>query len=199
MQVYSLIKKFGFNIPYVPGPNLGSGADGETFSIIDNENLVIKFSIIYDNIDSDNIDSLLEKRIKIFKSIIDTKPEHLVNIYECDYVGENYRITVGENQRFIIYYYVMDKLNKISEDEKKVFHTILCHEDLNKIKNYSNNKVIKMLRGMSSSLDFNFEKIMLFYEARKISKIKYNDFHVRNIMKDNFGNFKFVDLDRCDL
>ena len=93
----------------------------------------------------------------------------------------------------------MDKLNKISEDEKKVFHTILCHEDLNKKKNFSNDKILTMLNGMIKGLDFNFEKVIMFYEAQKSSIIKHNDFHVRNIMKDNFGNFKFIDLDRLDL
>ena len=62
---------------------------------------------------------------------------------------------------FLATEFVMERLNELSVDEKKVFHSILSHEDNNKIKNYSNDKVKEMLLGMSYGLDFDLEKILL--------------------------------------
>ena len=90
----------------------------------------------------------------------------------------------------------MEKLLKISEDEAKVFHSILSHEDRGIFKNFSTDKVKKMLHGMQRGLDFDLQKIMLFYEALQNPQILHLDIHPRNIMKDENNNFKLIDLDR---
>jgi thiamine kinase-like enzyme len=91
----------------------------------------------------------------------------------------------------------MEKLNKISEDEKKVFHSIMSHEDQNLHKNFSMSKIKNMLQGLSMGLDFDASKIIIFCENLRSTVIHHNDIHPRNIMKDNFGNFKLIDFDRC--
>jgi thiamine kinase-like enzyme len=93
----------------------------------------------------------------------------------------------------------MEKLFKISEDERKIFHTILSHEDRNIVKNYPLDKVKKMLTGMSYSLDFDYNKVIFFYQNLRDCPLQHLDLHVRNIMKDIDGNFKMIDFDRMKL
>ena len=99
-------------------------------------------------------------------------------------------------QDFITYYYVMENLSKITEDEKKVFYSLLSHEDRNVKKNYSLSSVIDMLKEMQRGLDFDYNKAFRFYRVLKESKFHHMDLHPRNIMKDTDGNFKLIDFDR---
>jgi len=98
-----------------------------------------------------------------------------------------------------IFYYITEKLNSLSNDEYKVFHTIVSHEDKNIIKDYSVEKVKEMLQGLSRGLDFDAGKIMMFYEALQNSPIRHLDLHPRNILKDNSGNFKLIDFNRIKI
>jgi len=90
----------------------------------------------------------------------------------------------------------MEKLNKTTDDEKKVFYSLLSHEDRNVKKNYSLASATDMLRGMQRGLDFDYNKVFRFYRVLKESKFYHMDLHPRNIMKDTDGNFKLIDFDR---
>jgi thiamine kinase-like enzyme len=92
----------------------------------------------------------------------------------------------------------MEKLQKITEDEGRVFHSILSHEDSGKIKDFSNEKIQELLFGMRA-LDFDAEQVTLFCNNIKTPHLSHLDIHTRNIMKDDKGNFKLIDLDRVTL
>jgi serine/threonine protein kinase len=102
-----------------------------------------------------------------------------------------------ESKGYVLYYYVMEKLLPISEDELKVFHTILSHEDRNIEKNYTSSELEKILRGLRRGLDFDAEKVKFLSDAIRISPIKHLDIHPRNIMKNATGDFKLIDFDRA--
>lgn len=178
---------------------LGDGADGEVFSLQE-ENKVIKLGVLYEcpNI---NLSQQYKKIETILSFIKDNCPDAYAQVYESGCLGSfNRKIDWDQsNQNYILYYYIMEKLHKISDDEKKVFHSILSHEDRNLKKNFSIFKIKKMLDGMARALDFDKQKIILFCEKLQNTVIIHNDIHVRNIMKDNAGNFKLIDFDRATL
>jgi len=165
------------------GKKLGDGADGEVFEYNDK---VIKFSISFD-------DSYLQK-IDLLKCLKEANEKPYVKIYEFKHLLS----TKTKYQDVEIYYSILEKLNKISDDEKKLFHTLICHEDQNKIKTRSKNEVDKIIDELNYYLDFNKDKVILFLDQLKNSKFNHLDIHVRNVMKDSFGNFKLIDLDRIE-
>ena len=93
----------------------------------------------------------------------------------------------------------MERLMKISEEESKVFHTILSHEDRGLDKKYTLRLLQNTLNGLSYSLDFETQKVLEFYSDLQSSKIEHLDIHPRNIMKNKNGQFFMIDFDRCTL
>lgn len=188
-------------IPYQTDTRLGDGADGEVFSIVNEPTKVIKLGIKYEHHDED-LDREYNRIREAIDYFIHTSPAAYARVYEQGYLGTfsrdipSYR---GGKQKFTMYYYIMEKLEKITEDEKKVFHTIISHEDRGIEKNFSPSKVREMLQGMSRGLDFDAEKVTLFCENIKSAAVSHLDMHVRNIMKDSSGEFKLIDLDRIKL
>lgn len=202
MFVLSLCRQFcPDKVPYPVDVRLGDGADGEVFSIVGVPDKVLKLGVFYERHDKG-----FEKHYKQIQRALDyliaNQPDAYARVYEHGYLGsyarkaEHWRS--GE-QKFLIYYYTMEKLNKISEDESRIFHSILSHEDRGIEKNFSPEKIHEMLKGMGRGLDFDVEKVTLFCNNIRSASISHLDIHVRNIMKDNVGNFKLIDLDRIEL
>ena len=184
MNIYKYISEF----PIVPGKEIGIGADGQVFDLPNNK--AIKYSILFDY--NQNIHNIFNKRLNVFKTLDENV---FVKIYDYKKVLESTRTFDEQNQTYIVYYYVMDKLSKISDDESKVFHTLLSHEDANIIKDYSTQQIINICNDLSKFLDFNKNKVMDFIFNYKSSKFIHLDLHPRNIMKLN-EEFKLIDLDR---
>ena len=179
---------------------LGDGADGEVFELQDSPGKVIKFCVLYEYPDT-NIKETYAKVVESLSYIKHSQPRAYARVHDYMYLGEYTRPVdyCKSGQKYILYYYTMEKLNKISEDEKKVFHSIICHQDMNVKKNYSISKIKEMLHGMGQALDFDQRRVMLFCENLKSVPLHHQDVHVRNIMKDVEGNFKLIDFDRCEL
>ena len=192
MNVLNLCKEFcPDKLPINVGVRLGDGSNGECLSIVGDPNMVIKLSILYDyNI---GLYKFYEEIRKSINYIIQTKPRAYVNVYEQGYFGTFSRYSGG--QKFILYYYLMEKLQEISEDEARVFHSILSHEDRLIKKNWSSVKIDKILKSLSTALDFDASMVKLFLEDIKLSNLIHRDLHSRNIMKTISGNFKLIDLD----
>jgi hypothetical protein len=199
MKVYSLIKKYcPDKISYNIGSVLGDGADGEVYSIV-GTNDVIKFSVIYDIDFSENLELRyqdLSTKLDFIKNNTDDLPFAIVKDFKLLHI--DHRAHVDGPQQFLIHYYVMEHLNKISDDEKKVIHTVFSHEDYNIKKNFEEKELKKILSGLSVGLDFSINKVILFWSKINKSILYHTDIHVRNVMKDNFGNFKLIDLDRLE-
>lgn len=166
------------------GPKIGSGIDGDVFEYQTNK--VIKISKIINN-----MPCTYSETSRILCLLKQTDVHAYARVYEYGYLG-----LILDTE---LYYYVTDKLNSISEDEWKVFHSLLSHEDRNIEKNYTAEKIIEILSGLSVGLDFDQQRVIFFLEALKNSKIKHLDLHPRNIMKDNTGNFKLVDFNRTKM
>lgn len=177
---------------------LADGADGQTFIIQNEERRVLKLSVIFDW--NNNL-------LKDFKNVSDTL-NNLINIGDPNFakvftykvLGTFYRSLFNyERQNYVLYFYTMQKLNKLSDDEKKVFHTILSHEDKNLKKDFSDEKIDETLHMLSYGLDFDAKGVKLLCDGLKKSKIQHNDLHERNIMKDDNGRYLMVDFDRCHI
>lgn len=186
-------------IPLNIGSVLGDGADGEVFSITNDNGKVIKLCVVFESHDTNPIKEY--NRIdSVLNYLENNDVRAYARVYEHQFIGSYSRIIYGNiTQNYILYYYVMNKLIHISEDESKVFHTILSHEDSEKEKNFSNNQIKKILEGMQRGLDFDAECVKLFIEHLRSTPIFHFDVHPRNIMKDSSGNFKLIDFDRSKL
>jgi len=198
MQALKLFLQNNINIPYKLGEEVGTGADGQLFLIRDNPYCVIKLCVLYDRWE-ENLSSASNKIITVLDFICRQRPDLCACVYAYEWKNIYSRQTVNGKQDYILYYYVMEKLNKLSEDEKKVFHSILSHEDAGKIKKYSQEKLKQILNGLKRGLDFDYDKVMNFCNGLSQLQFKHNDIHPRNIMKDNRNNFKLIDFDRCEL
>lgn len=196
MQALKLCKENGISLPPL-GKEIGYGADGQVFDTIDNK--VIKIAVCFDQsrqfVDIQNI----------LQYIMKNSPPAYASVHQSEYLGEYTRpyyhcgVKTTIVQQYYLHYYIMDKLSKISEDERKIFHSIVSHEDRNIVKNFHLDKVKKMLTSMSYSLDFDYNKVIFFYQNLYNCPLRHMDLHVRNIMKDKDGNFKMIDFDRMKL
>ncbi len=178
------------------GTRLGDGADGEVFESGDK---VVKFCVLYET-----GKVKLENTYKYIGRVVDYLIAHpspmFARVYEHRFLGEYSRIAWGnQRQRYFLYYYTMEKLQKISDDERKVFDTIISHEDRNKKKNFSPDQIKEMLTGLGKGLDFDMERVIFFCDNFKKSPVTHLDIHPRNIMKDDAGNFKLIDFDRAEI
>jgi thiamine kinase-like enzyme len=197
MQVLKLTQSNNCDIPYNLGDELGYGADGQIFELVDYPDRVIKLSVLYDCKVCEN--PSYEEIEKVLTYLEQSKPDTCARVYEHKFMFNGARSTVEGDRNYVVYYYVMEKLYKTTEDERKVFHSILSHEDRGVKKDYSNKVVSDMLFGMQRGLDFDFDKVLYFYKNVKKSRMNHNDLHVRNIMKDSAGNYKLIDFDRASI
>lgn len=201
MQVLQLLKNQHqiSLIPYKLGSELANGADGQIFELLDFPNQVIKLSILYCWDDPPSFEKEYLRINQVLSYLLNNNVPIYASVLKYQTLLRSSRKLLNDNQDFIIYYYVMEKYLKISEDENKIFHTLLSHEDRRISKNYSLSQVKKLLTGLSLGLEFNHNKVLNFFKEIKTCPIIQNDLHPRNIMQDHNDNFKLVDLDRCYL
>jgi hypothetical protein len=195
MQVLNLINQNNFKLKYALSNELGFGAHGQVFDLKNYPNRVIKLSIFYDEFDN-KFDSIYSKIDENLKFIEINKPLAFAKVYDHDFIFHNFRKTVNGDQDYIIYYYIMEKLQEISNNEVKVFKKILSYEE----NVFFKEKIIKnILQDMRKKIDFNEKKVMMFYRNFMNSNIEHLDLHVRNIMKDFNGNFKLIDFEKIEV
>jgi serine/threonine protein kinase len=201
MLVYKLCQELCLDqVPWTPASKLGDGADGEVFDIADDPTKVIKFCVLYET-GGTSVQKMYKRIGSVIDYLKDSSSSTYAQVYEHRYLGLYSRYVVWGNmkQNYILYYYTMEKLYKISEDEKKVFHSLLSHEDRGIKKNYSADRVKKMINGMTQGIDFDAEKVMFFCDNFRKTSVIHHDIHIRNIMKDANGYFKLIDFDRATL
>lgn len=189
-------------LPHKLGERIGDGADGECFLLADDPpTKVIKLSVIYDEFDGQSPTDIYFHQVEpILRHIIATSPSHCVRVYEYGFLGEYSRAWHGGIlQSFVIHYCVMERLNKLTDDEKRVFHSLISHEDRNAVKDLSPAKVENILAGLSTALDFDAALVRLFLDALRTSSLIHGDLHTRNIMKRDNGDYALIDLDRCTI
>jgi thiamine kinase-like enzyme len=194
-------------IPVETDQFLGEGADGDVYQIKDDPNKVIKFSKLYDAYSYKELENDFAKILAILSYLERYTSSIFAKVYSHGHMGTFDRNQVyylngkefNRKQKFVLYYYIMEKLQKISDDEYKVFHSIISHEDRGYPKDYSIKKISNMIDGMHKGFDFDKQKVLSFCKGIQESVIEHHDIHERNIMKDIDGNFKLVDFDRASL
>lgn len=186
-------------IPVTVGARLGDGADGEVFDIIGRPDRVIKFCVLYET-GSTPLENTFKYISNVLSHLISEPSPIYARVYTHTLMGQYSRIAWGnKQQRYLLYYYIMEKLEKITDDERKVFDSIVSHEDRGKKKNFSPDRIKEMLSGMALGLDFDKKKVTFFCDNFKKSPVAHLDIHPRNIMKDAAGNFKLIDFDRAEM
>lgn len=189
-------------IPVQPGERLGDGADGEVFVIADEPTKVLKLSVIYDRFEDPPQFIYFNQIAPVLDYVMLNKPLVCATVYEHGFLGEYSRKMAywrkGE-QKLLIHYCIMERLFELSEDEKKVFHSLVSHEDRNLEKDLSPEKIKEIIEGLAKGLDFDSKKVKLFCDQLCETSFSHLDIHPRNILKDKDGYFKLVDLDRVIL
>ncbi len=183
MKVFD--SSFNFN-KYPVNERLNGGADGDVFT---SDDKIIKFVKIKD--EKKNANNVWNKNKAIITKIMDISPKHFCKIYDFGL------ICVSENPYSIVYFYLMEKLNGLSDDEKKAIDTLISHRDYNRKINF--NKALDLVPALDKYLEFDSNKMNLFIKQIQGSNIIHNDIHARNVMKDNFGNFKLIDFERMSI
>ena len=181
---------------------MGDGADGETFVIADEPNKVMKLSVIYDRFEDSPQEIYFGQIAPVLDYLMLNSPPMCVAVYEHGYLGEYSRKLVNwreGKQKFVIHYCIMERLITLSEDEKRVLHSVVSHEDRKIEKDLGPTKIKEIVEGLARGLDFDAEKVILFCEQLREAFLSHSDIHPRNIMKDVNGNFKLVDFDRAIL
>ena len=193
MNVAGYLEKVNCRFPFKINKELGSGADGQVFSLKKDLNKVIKLSIIFGESEAevtDNFDSIKSN----YNYLISNCFKNIAQVFEIGYVVSGKRVG-GYSGNYLIYYSVMEKLSEPSPEELKVLNTVchsfFCKEKLNVLD-------IK-LKELNNYFSFDKKKIIEFYKFLRNCPIHHNDIHDKNIMKDDCGNFKLVDFDRIGL
>lgn len=91
-----------------------------------------------------------------------------------------YKFGTFEVNQTKYYYYIMEKLNKLPRS---------CDEE------FINLFVATYKRKNGNVPEFVSNKFKLFIKRANAIKLKYKDVHPGNIMIDNGGNYKFIDLE----
>lgn len=177
MKPSEFIKKHNIELPFNLGKEIGSGVDGQVFEKQGDDGRVIKLSI------KDDFNAFENAWL-----IYSCQPKHFVSVFDFGCLSN------------IIYWVEMEKLLPISEDEQRIFHTLISHEDANKQKlsSYHHGWFI-MANELSEWFSLDKEKIKQFCLSIQTSPILHGDLHPRNVMKDKNGNYKLVDFDRCSV
>ena len=150
------------------GEKLGSGVDGSVYALSDGS--VDKFSSAYDK--------------QLLAEIATGKHPHFVEVFDFG---------VGESG---MHFVVMERLYPITDDEAKVFHTIISHEDRGLSKTFTLARLDEVLDGLSVGLEFDKKAVVAFYRQVRSDAMTHLDLHERNLMKDKGRRFKLVDLNR---
>lgn len=201
MLVYKLCEEHcPEKLKVTPGLKLGGGADGEVFEIKSDPTKVIKYCVLYETGGTPAQQTYKHISNVVGYLIGSSSPIH-ATVFDHQYLGLWQRqVSWGKgSQKYILYCYTMEKLNTITDDESKVFHSLLSHEDRGIKKNYSSEIMQEMIKEMNRGLDFDAAKVTFFCQNFKKTPIIHYDIHPRNIMKDSAGNFKLIDFDRSIL
>ena len=194
MKAFSYVRDI-ISFPFTIGPEIGYGAQGQVFEIVEDPTRVIKFSILYDVKFGSSLEFIFNKIKTIYNFIKNNPHDNVVRIFEFGELLSSSRVTVDGDQKFIVYYSIQEKLQTLSIDEKKVFKTVCDYHngDLD-----CERALKQLLLEQAEWLDFDCEKVLSFYDSIHKYPIDNCDFRRRNIMKDTLS-FKLIDFDLSEI
>lgn len=196
-----------FKIPPNIGDLLGYGFHGEVYELKNDPNKVIKLGAyyieegnkVYNNKDDQYLltthDSSSYKDVgHIYRFIKDHPQPQLATVFDYQPLYSGINPDDEWKRHILIYSATIEKLLPLTEDENKVFKTV-C-------KSYNANipsKTIPYLDELKNWFAFDYNKVHQFYMALPVLPIHHHDFHRRNIMKDQDGNFKLIDFELLEI
>lgn len=203
MLMRKLFDRYGIS-PYLLGKSVGDGSDGECFEIIDQPNKIAKLGITFCN-----GPSKLSKSHGAFtnaiEAVIEKQPHAFVRVYEYRYLGGYMRKMPDwedGQQRFVLYAYLMDKLFPVDGADKPLLYGVLDWLENESGKPFDCKKISSAIDGEKSvaiMTDESIARVNRFANGISSAPIIHQDLHIRNIMKDNLGEFNLIDLDRMVL
>lgn len=162
------------------GEQIGKGVDGSVYLL--GENQVIKLSSSYDQ--------------TLLAELADGYYHHYVRVDDFGVLTSPYDDCSLRGDEDQTHFTVMERLLPLTTDEKKVFHSILSHEDRGLSKFLTPEQLHTALDGLEAGLEFDRKQVVKFYAQVVLSSLTHLDLHERNILKDKNGAFKLIDLNR---
>lgn len=194
MKSLNYLTEQNIKLPYEVDDEVGYGVHGQVFGIASDPSKVIKFSTLYET--STAIESEFKKINDAQNFLINQNHPNLAKVFETGLLMKGVRIFAGLKQQYYIYYLVMERLQKLTQDEAKVIKTVCDFYNKDQLFTKPLPLLIEELTGWFS---FNKHNVLEFHRFLTSGPIKHNDVHRRNIMKDAAGNFKLIDFDRIEL
>lgn len=183
MKPLEILKANNIQLPPFLGKEIGSGIDGQVFEKDNDPSRVIKISI------SENSDYPCSY-------VLESKNYwHFARVYSCDCL---YTSDKDGKPLLSVHCIEMEKLFPLTEDEEKLFHTLLSHEDANKQKEYTRDQLSTLIEELSEWFSFDKEEALSFCCAIMNCPIRHKDLHQRNIMKNVTSRFRLIDFDRLE-
>lgn len=152
------------------GQFIGAGSFGAVYTLLNYKNRVIKFGLEEDL--EDNFNNIVELT-KTFNYIKTNKPATVAKVYDFERFD-----CAGVSA----YYYIMEKLNTIPKDIR------LNYKLIDVIESLCNDK-------KTDATPIFCKKMGEFISKTRKMKYYHDDMHGENIMIDNRGNYKLVDLE----
>lgn len=167
---------------------MGSGAHGHVFALIDDPTKVIKIAWAptitqYSLIPNQEGQWTFDRVRQTYQHLLHHQISVLAALHQFDLLLRD-----DVKQYYAV---VMEKLVPLSEDENKVFKSIVMEYN----GGIALGAAMKHLEELHEWLDFDKEKVVGFYREVNALPMVHRDFHRRNIMKDGSGNFKMVDFE----
>ncbi|AZA73592.1 hypothetical protein [Chryseobacterium indoltheticum] len=154
---------------------LDKGAESVIYEI-DGTNLILKYS---NNVDEFNA----------YKKLLEIREELLEGIFEIP-------ILVDENDGK--YYFIFQKIDNIDKDLKTLFRTIEYFLEEINVENMISleSKKVELIRYLNLRGFSNYEVFLQFLVQanRLLKKYNFSDVHNDNIMIDDEGKFKIIDI-----
>ena len=183
-------------LPANLGERLGDGADGEVFSLIDQPDRVIKLGVILQRTSLSPEDAYRDME-KVLSVLVEKQPDAFVRVYQYGELYQGNRPYDNGRQNFLLYYYTMDKLRELTNEERALFAAILEHPD--RIISRNSDALERFLQEWRGGLDIDHRRVILLFEQYHAALIEHLDLHQRNIMKDAAGDYKLIDLERTEI
>src|ERR1700722_20210678 len=120
MKPLAILIAHNIELPFALGPEIGSGVDGQVFEKMGELDRVIKISMTHQS-GYVQIDNTLAHMQHLW---------HFAKLYSYGPI-----FTYHDGEAVVtktIFYVEIEKLFPLTEDERKLFHTLLSHEDANK-------------------------------------------------------------------
>ncbi len=176
------------------GEILGSGFHGDVYELLDHPKQVVKIAWAPLDVpqefagrsDTVGLHHTFPYIQNIYQYLLKNQFSILAKVFDF------YPLHQRDNKQY--YMAILERLQSLTEPEQKAMKSVCM--DYNG--NIENGKCLQHIEELKEWLDFNPSKVIDFYTSLTTLPVAQRDFHRRNIMKNEGGDFKLIDFELLD-